>query len=175
MDSKYENLNARWVELEAQVKEARRLEKVAIEREERAVVREQEGRRWEIAATAREERLMRNFERQTAISREAEERSALWERRAREADEGANVWERRAREAEERVNVSERRTREAEERVNEWRERSMVWERRVREVEEREVMMTQWAAKAYRRAERLEIMIRGNTTRIIAIEEGTLL
>ena len=88
MDSKYENLNARWVELEAQVKEARKLEKVAIEREERAVVREQEGRRWEIAAIAREERLMRNFERRTAISREAEERSALWERRTREADEG---------------------------------------------------------------------------------------
>ena len=147
MDSKYENLNARWVELEAQVKEARRIEKVAIEREERAVVRVQEGRRWEIAANAREERLMRNFERQTAISREAEERSALLEIRTREADE----------------------------RVNEWRERSMLWERRVREVEEREVMMTQWAANAYRRAERLEIMIRGNTTRIIAIEEGTLL
>ena len=161
MDSKYENLNASWVVLEAQVKEALRLEKVAIEREERAVVRVQEGRRWEIAATAREERLMRNFERQTAISREPEERSALWEIRIREADE--------------RVNESERRTREAVERINEWRERSMVWERRLREVEGREVMMTQWAANAYRRAGRLEIMIRGNTTRIIAIEEGTLL
>ena len=39
MDSKYENFNARWVDLEAQVKEARRLEKVAIEREECGIPR----------------------------------------------------------------------------------------------------------------------------------------
>ena len=67
-------------ELEQHLVEARKMERVAREREERAIQRETEGRKWEAAARAREQGLVA----QVVAERE---RRIQWEGRAAEAQE----------------------------------------------------------------------------------------